>query len=265
MQTLFVILAIATAVQGNDVGSVAAHVESSGACSRRDLALRVLFQHKLEALGVPCEAMCKKMGVYPHCQCPGFAGQPASSDDGRACIAKHCQDPKSPCPSDAFVTCVGANTKISALQWDSLFEELDKVPAKPAKKHVMALATMQKCEARDIGVRALLQEKTRSLGVVCEDMCKQMGEYPNCQCPGFAGQPASSDDNRACIAKYCADPSSPCPNDAFVTCVKENTAVSALQWGSVLDRIGESVQAITRTIRAAKAKSVMGQKKAGKK
>jgi len=233
------------------------HQDSAKACQRRDLALRVLAQHKFEALGVPCEGMCKKMGVYPNCQCPGFAGQPSSSDDGRACIVKYCQDPSSPCPNDAFVTCVSENTKVSALQWSALFE-LEKAPVKPVKKHVMALAATQKCQAKDVGVRALLQEKARSLGVVCEDMCKQMGEYPNCQCPGFAGQPASSDDNRACIAKYCADPSSPCPNDPFVTCVKENTAVSALQWDALVDHIGQSVQAITRKIHEAKGKGTKG-------
>merc|ERR1719472_507979 len=55
-------------------------------------------------------------------------------------------------------------------------------------------------------------------------MCKKLGAYPNCQCPGFNGEPASSDDTRGCYTSYCQDPSAPCPNDAFVNCVKENTA-----------------------------------------
>merc|ERR1719182_1134735 len=55
-------------------------------------------------------------------------------------------------------------------------------------------------------------------------MCKKLGAYPNCQCPGFNGEPASSDDTRGCYTSYCQDPGAPCPNDAFVNCVKENTA-----------------------------------------
>merc|ERR1719463_680453 len=94
------------------------------------------------------------------------------------------------------------------------------------------------CQSKDLGVRVLLQEKIAAMGIPCENMCKEMGAYPDCQCPGFAGQPASGDDNRACIAKYCQDPTSPCPNDAFVTCVKENTEVSALlQWDSIFDKL----------------------------
>merc|ERR1719217_1077840 len=108
------------------------------------------------------------------------------------------------------------------------------------------------CKARDLALRVLMQYQIHSTGVVCEDMCKEMGTYPQCACPGFAGMPASSDDNRACIVKYCQDPSSPCPNDAFVTCVKENTKVSALQWDTVFDQISQGVQAITHKIRAAK-------------
>merc|ERR1719316_2180012 len=91
---------------------------------------------------------------------------------------------------------------------------------------------------------ALLQNKLNDMGIPCENMCKEMGAYPNCLCPGFAGQPASADDNRACIAKYCQDPSSPCPNDAFVTCVKENTEVSALQWDTVLTQIDHGFKSL---------------------
>merc|ERR1719258_73567 len=36
--------------------------------------------------------MCKKLGAYPNCQCPGFNGEPASSDDTRGCYTKYCQD-----------------------------------------------------------------------------------------------------------------------------------------------------------------------------
>merc|ERR1719359_1981276 len=67
-------------------------------------------------------------------------------------------------------------------------------------------------------------------------MCKKLGAYPNCQCPGFNGEPASSDDTRGCYTQYCQDPTAPCPNDAFVNCVKENTK-AFLQWQAVFSRI----------------------------
>merc|ERR1719159_265093 len=95
-------------------------------CENRDRALRVLLQNKVANLGIPCEEMCKDMGAYPDCHCPGFAGMPASGDDDRACIAKYCQDPTSPCPNDAFVTCVKENTEVSALQWDAVFAQIDQ-------------------------------------------------------------------------------------------------------------------------------------------
>merc|ERR1719313_1987641 len=105
------------------------------------------------------------------------------------------------------------------------------------------------CENRDRALRVLLQEKMGNLGIPCENMCKEMGAYPDCHCPGFAGMPASGDDDRACIAKYCQDPTSPCPNDAFVTCVKENTAVSALQWDAVFQQIEQGFKSMIWSVK----------------
>merc|ERR1712107_783521 len=96
-----------------------------------------------------------------------------------------------------------------------------------------AASSAKACQGKDQqqAVSALLQAKAMQMGVDCEGMCKRIGAYPNCQCPGFAGSPASDDDTRACIDKYCQDPDpkASCPNDAFVGCVKENTKVF-LQW-----------------------------------
>merc|ERR1719359_2153288 len=212
------------------------------------------------ALGIPCENMCKDMGAYPNCQCPGFNGMPASADDNRACYAKYCQDPKAPCPNDAFVTCVSEVTQISALQWDSVLTNLDQVHFK--KPSTSLVAMQSRCQKKDLAVRVLLQEKVQSFGIPCENMCKEMGAYPDCQCPGFAGQPASGDDNRACIARYCQDPTSPCPNDAFVTCVKENTQVSALlQWDSIFDNLQNGTRAylqMLKKFRTQKRSKVVG-------
>merc|ERR1719389_1315361 len=79
--------------------------------------------------------------------------------------------------------------------------------------------------------RSELRDQVQSLGVVCEDMCKKVLEYPKCQCPGFGSMPADSDDTRSCEAKYCHPPADRCPNDAFFTCVQETTSVSLVQEG----------------------------------
>merc|ERR1719487_3210894 len=110
------------------------------------------------------------------------------------------------------------------------------------------------CATRRVGVFALLSEKAAALGPVCEEMCKEMGVYPACQCPGFAGQPASADDNRACIVKYCQDPTNKCPNDAFATCVDENTKVSALQWDAVLSHVTKGFESLEAAVRMSKNK-----------
>ena len=75
--------------------------------------------------------------------------------------------------------------------------------------------------------------KALALGVECEEMCKAVGAYPKtCACPGWNGMPASSNDmdTRGCYEKYCvpiAHTADPCPSDAFVTCVAENSKVAA--------------------------------------
>merc|ERR1719240_728606 len=129
--------------------------DSAMSCLNKDFGMRALLQAKVG--GPDCEGMCKRLGAYPNCQCPGFEGEPKSSDDTRACYTSYCQDPSAPCPNDAFVGCVKENTRAF-----------------------------------------LMQMKVSSMGVVCEDMCKRTGASPNCQCPGFEGEPASSDDTRAC-------------------------------------------------------------------
>merc|ERR1719231_2151710 len=75
----------------------------------------------------------------------------------------------------------------------------------------------------DVQNRKKLKEQVIALGVVCEDMCKSVLSYPNCQCPGFGGTPADDDDTRSCAAKYCHPPVEPCPNDPFFNCVGEST------------------------------------------
>jgi hypothetical protein len=123
-----------------------------------------------------------------------------------------------------------------------------------AKASNTSLIQAASCATRRLGVFALLSDKAATLGPVCEEMCKEMGVYPACQCPGFAGQPASADDNRACIVKYCQDPTNKCPNDAFATCVEENTKVSALQWDAVMSRVSHGFDSLAAAVRMSKSK-----------
>jgi len=213
---------------------------NESSCIAHDLNRRVFLQTELAALGPSCEAMCRKTGSYPNCQCAGFDGNPASDGDNRACIEKYCQDPKTPCPTDNFVACVKANTKVSALQWTALIQGLGGLFGQRSLVSNLANTASAdgSCQESDGAHRALLQTTLAVLGPSCEEMCRKTGVYPNCQCAGFEGNPASDGDTRACITKYCQDPKTPCPTDNFVGCVKANTKVSALQWYALLQRLG---------------------------
>merc|ERR1719150_1638122 len=46
-----------------------------------------------------------------------------------------------------------------------------------------ALKREQSCEAQDLAIRSMFQNK---LADVCVDMCKELGAYPEkCTCPGY--------------------------------------------------------------------------------
>ena len=110
-----------------------------------------------------------------------------------------------------------------------------------------AVLRQEGCSSADAARRSQMGEKVFMLGVECEEMCKELGVYPNCQCPGFGGMAASAGgefgDNRSCYSKNCQDPSNPCPNAAFVTCVKSTTKTSVLQtakadkWETILAQV----------------------------
>merc|ERR1719324_2101786 len=113
--------------------------------------------------------------------------------------------------------------------------------------------TSRACNKKGNAQAALLQAKALDMGLPCEKMCKDLGAYPNCQCPGFNGEPASSDDTRGCYTKYCQDPSAPCPNDAFVDCVDAATAVSALQWKAVMSKVSNGLDSLLQVVKLAKS------------
>merc|ERR1719265_2712295 len=87
-----------------------------------------------------------------------------------------------------------------------------------------------KCGSNSKAMTALLQNKVEDMGVPCEDMCKKMGAYPNCQCPEH-----------------------PCPTEEFVTCTKELTTVSVLQWDTVFSHVSQSLDAMLHNMRLGKA------------
>merc|ERR1719221_2202 len=115
--------------------------------------------------------MCKEVGSYPNCaQCPKFV-QPDSTP--------------------------------GVMTWPELLEHMDNLVAwgqdslKSWRKQASALQltgvvgrqTESACAAEDLQHRSQVQNK---LAGVCEEMCKEVGSYPNCaQCPKFV-QPDST-------------------------------------------------------------------------
>lgn len=231
-------LLLATSVQSIRLGHHAGANET--VCQSEDVKLRQELQVKLATMGPGCEEMCTKMGIPDDkCACPGFGGTSATEGDTRACFTKYCKDPTTPCPNDNFVGCVKELTKVSTLQWPELFQQWDA-----ALKHGKtsnsrpAFVELGSCVAMDLEHRAMVQARIVAMDVPCEQMCKRMGMKPeNCACSGYGGTKASAGDGRACYVKYCKDPSTPCPTDNFVSCVKELTTVSALlQWDALFQR-----------------------------
>merc|ERR1719161_1251034 len=112
--------------------------------------------------------MCKEVGAYPQCsQCPDFV-QPDSTP--------------------------------GVMTWEELLEHMDNLSdwghdmIKGWHKQVAALVQKHEeddksCVAMDLKRRAQVQNK---LAGACEDMCKEVGAYPQCsQCPDFV-QPDST-------------------------------------------------------------------------
>jgi len=132
-------------------------------CSSQDLQHRAALQNKLAGV---CEEMCKEIGAYPKCTCPGFV--PPDSTPG-------------------------------VMTWDELLEHMDnlsewghgelKAWTKQASALVQKAAESEKaCIALDLEHRAEVQNK---LAGVCEEMCKEIGAYPKCTCPGFVAPDAT--------------------------------------------------------------------------
>jgi len=218
---------------------------SLAACSTRDVASRSLIQSKMNTLDPVCETMCRSIGAYPNCKCPGFSGEPAAATDTRACAGKYCKSGVDQCPNDAFYGCVKDKTKVPALlQWDDILSRMDRTVTSVAES--VKIHT-DLAEAHDVAKRVFFQMKVHALTPTCEEMCNKVGAYPDCQCPGFAGAPASEQDTRACAGKYCKPSVEFCPTDAFVTCVADKTQIAALlQWDDLYSRFDHGMAAISK-------------------
>merc|ERR1712224_536877 len=92
------------------------------------------------------------------------------------------------------------------MTWDELLEHMDnlsewghgelkswtaaaKALIQKGVKHVsLAQGEEQACVAQELKRRAQIQNK---LAGACEDMCKEVGAYPKCTCPGFVAPDAT--------------------------------------------------------------------------
>jgi len=212
------------------------------------------------ALGIECEEMCKAVGSYPEtCACPGWNGQPASSGDmdTRGCYEKYCvpiAHTDDPCPSDDFLGCVEQNSKVPALLQMNYGSLITKTRA------VIQYMVHQQAKNKAATVIA---------GVECEEMCKTLGQYPaGCQCPGWNGSPASSDDldDRNCYAKFCdpiAHTPDPCPSDDFVSCVSTKTSFLQVNWKAQKGKVMKAIQLMLKNSKssAALSKKLLAAKK----
>merc|ERR1719316_2539855 len=120
------------------------------ACVALEQKRRAQIQNKLAGA---CEDMCKEIGAYPKCTCPGFV--PPDSTPG-------------------------------VMTWDELLEHMDNLSEwghgelKAWTKQASALQTAvaqteAACVENDQKIRVKFQNKMAS---VCEDMCKEVGAYP---------------------------------------------------------------------------------------
>merc|ERR1719287_9391 len=155
MQASVAILLIASCMS-----PAAGLVAKTSACIAEDLKHRTDLQNKLAGV---CVDMCKEVGAFPKCTCPGF---------------------------------VAPDSTPGVMTWPELLEHMDNLSEwghgelkswrQQASSFVGLKAqgaqTEEACLAEDLAHGAQVQNK---LAGACEDMCKEVGSYPKCTCPGF--------------------------------------------------------------------------------
>merc|ERR1712228_27141 len=143
---------------------------SEQACAAADMNNRMQVQAKLKGV---CEEMCKEVGSYPNCaQCKGFV--PPDSTPGVMTWVELLEH------MDNLVYWGQDQLKSWSKQASALQKAQKPVLAAIAQKTAIA---GQACAAADMNNRMQVQAKLRG---VCEEMCKEVGAYPQCsQCAGF--------------------------------------------------------------------------------
>merc|ERR1719329_1339234 len=113
-----------------------------------------------------CEDMCKEIGAYPLCAgCPNF---------------------------------VAPDSTPGVMTWEELLEHMDNLSewgheeikgwAERAAGLVQESLKGMSCQQQQVHHRAMVQNK---LAGICEEMCKEVGAYPQCTCPGFTAPDAT--------------------------------------------------------------------------
>jgi len=151
------------------------HVDAKGndkACAAMDLKNRGALQSKLAGV---CEDMCKEVGAYPNCaQCAGFV--PPDSTPGVMTWEELLEH------MDNLVDWGHDQLKFWRKQASALQVNM-KSSAASVFLHINLKSDEKACVDMDLKIRTQVQNK---LAGVCEDMCKEVGAYPNCaQCAGF--------------------------------------------------------------------------------
>merc|ERR1719410_51840 len=144
--------------------------QEESACEAENLKRRVEFQNKLAGA---CEDMCKEVGAYPKCDCPAFI--PPDATPGKVTWPELLEYMDS--------LCEWAHKKM--LGWKKVASALQKKAAALRSKSAQA---SESCSVADLRERAQLQNR---LAGACEDMCKEVGSYPKCQCPAFVAPDAT--------------------------------------------------------------------------
>jgi len=142
--------------------TVSKSLQGEQACVAEDLTRRRQVQN---TLAEDCEDMCKNVGAYPDCTCPNFV-EPDSTP--------------------------------GVMTWEELLTHMDnlegfgqdKIKAwrQQASQLQKGKQSEQACVLEDLKLRARIQNK---LAQECEDMCKNVGAYPDCTCPNSV-QPDST-------------------------------------------------------------------------
>mmetsp|Transcript_30339 Transcript_30339/g.59508 ORF Transcript_30339/g.59508 Transcript_30339/m.59508 type:complete len:197 (+) Transcript_30339:74-664(+) len=143
--------------------SVAGFRSGSQACAKEDQAARALVQNTLAGI---CEDMCKDVGSYPDCTCPGYVDETDKSPGETTWdeLLKHMSD----------LVAWGKDTRKSDAKMSVLQHKA---------RIFKAMQVSKACMSSDLKHRVAVQNKLHD---VCVDMCKELGAYPEkCTCPGY--------------------------------------------------------------------------------